>query len=72
MVVYLDSLFLLNLGLDELLLLTAAKLGGARRRHGRVLLASALGALYAAILFCQRQSYAAPPLWRVAVGVGMV
>lgn len=72
MVVYLDSLFLLNLGLDELLLLTAAKLGGARRRHGRVLLAAALGALYAAILFCQRQSYAAHPLVRVAVAVGMV
>ncbi len=72
MVIYLDSLFLLNLGLDELLLFTAAKLGGVRRRHGRIFLAAVLGALYAAILFCQGQSYAAHPLVRAAVAVGMV
>ncbi|MCD8007548.1 MAG: sigma-E processing peptidase SpoIIGA, partial [Clostridiales bacterium] len=72
LVVYLDSLFLLNLGLDELLLFTAAKLGGVRRRHGRIFLAAVLGALYAVILFCQRQSYAAHPLARAAVAVGMV
>lgn len=71
-VVYLDSLFLLNLGLDGLLLSAAAKLGGARQKRWRILLAAALGALYTAMVFCISQPYAGHLLVRLGVAAGMV
>lgn len=71
-VVYLDSLFLLNLGLDGVLLAAAQKLGGVERAYGRTLLAAACGALYTAMVFCVRQPYAAHPVTRIAVAAGMV
>lgn len=71
-VVYLDSLFLLNWGVDSVLLTAAAKLGGASRRHWRILFAAALGALYTVIVFCLPCPYASHPLWKGVAAAGMV
>ena len=50
-VVYLDRVVLLNLAVDYLLLLATARLAGLPLRRGRLALAAALGALYAAAVF---------------------
>ena len=50
-VVYLDRVVLLNLAVDYLLLLATARLAGLPLRRGRLALAAAPGALYAAAVF---------------------
>lgn len=50
-VIYIDRVFLLNLAVDYLLLLCTARLAGAPLRRLRFVLCSALGALYAVIVF---------------------
>ena len=50
-IVYLDSLFFLNLAADYLLCLAAAGICGLVLRRGRYLLAAALGGLYAAAVW---------------------
>ena len=47
-VVYLDRVVLLNLAVDYLLLVCAAKLGGGRILRLRLALAAAFGGVYAA------------------------
>lgn len=69
--IYLDSLLLVNLILDYLLLLLTGRVAGAVLRRGRLALAAALGSVYAAACVLL------PPVWghpliRVCVGVGMV
>lgn len=71
-VVYLDSLFLMNLGLDGLLLAAAQRLGGIHGQLWRTILAAAVGALYTAAVFCLRWSILTHPLVKVTVAVGMV
>lgn len=51
-IVYVDSLFFINLGLDGLLLSAARQLGGVSGRWWRTLLAAVLGALYSAVTIC--------------------
>ena len=50
-VVYIDALFLLNLIVNYLLLLAAAKLAGEPLRRLRLAAGAALGGLYAAAIF---------------------
>ena len=50
-VVYIDKVFVLNLSIDYLLLLTAARLTGAPLQRGRLLCGAAMGALYAVAVF---------------------
>ena len=63
-VVYLDRVVLLNLAVDYLLLLATARLAGLPLRRGRLALAAALGALYAAAVFLPGCRMLAHPAWR--------
>ena len=70
-VVYLDRVLLLNLLVDYLLLLTTAQLAGLPLRRGRLALAAALGALYAAAVFLPGCRMLAHPACRLAAGVAV-
>ncbi len=50
-VVYIDILFAVNLGVNYFILLLTARLTGSELRRGRLLLAAALGAVYAIFSF---------------------
>ena len=67
-VVYLDRVVLLNLAVDYLLLLATARLAGLPLRRGRLALAAALGALYAAAVWLRGWRMLALPGCRVAAG----
>ena len=67
-VVYLDRVVLLNLAVDYLLLLATARLAGLPLRRGRLALAAALGALYAAAVFLPGCRMLAHPACRLAAG----
>jgi stage II sporulation protein GA (sporulation sigma-E factor processing peptidase) len=71
MVVYLDSLFLLNLGVDGLLLSAARRLSRCGGSLKTTLAAAILGALYAAALFALPWGWVGHPLIRVTVAVLM-
>ena len=51
-VIYVDRIFFLNIALDYLLLLSAARLAGIPLRRVRLLLCAAAGGLYASAVFC--------------------
>ena len=51
MCIYIDRVFALNLAVDYLLLLTAARLAGTPLRRLRFLLCGAAGGLYAIAVF---------------------
>lgn len=68
-VIYIDSLFLLNLVLNYLLLLVTAKLSAQRLARVRFGAAAAFGALYAAAVFLPGLGGLAHPLCKAAVGV---
>ncbi len=70
-VVYLDSLFLLNLGLDGMLLSAARKLSRSGGSRLRTLLAAVLGAAYAGAVFCLPSPALTHPLTRLGVAVVM-
>lgn len=70
-VVYLDRVVLLNLAVDYLLLLATARLAGLPLRRGRLALAAALGALYAAAVFLPGCRMLAHPTCRLAAGVAV-
>lgn len=71
-VIYLDTLFFLNLGLDGLLLASAKALAGCRISWKRTLLAAAAGAGYSAAVFLTRWSVLLHPLTRLGAALGMV
>lgn len=71
-VVYLDSLFLMNLGLDSLLLASAQRLGGVRGQLWRTLTAASFGAAYTAAVFCLRWAWLTHPVVKCAAAVVMV
>ena len=62
MVVYLDTLFLLNALVDYLLLLACARLAGERLRRLRLAAGAAAGGLYAAAIFLPGLEWLAHPL----------
>lgn len=73
MTVYLDRVFLLNLLIDYLLLLAAARLCGRPLRRCRFLLCAAFGALYAvAVFFLRPHHLLCRPIFRCAAGAIMV
>ena len=71
-VIYIDSLFLLNLIVDYLLLLAAAKLAGEPLRRLRLGLGAVLGALYAAAVCLPGLGFLAHPLCKLGAAVLMV
>lgn len=72
MVVYWDTLVLLNLALDYLLLLLTGRVAGAALCRWRIALGAALGALYAGAIFWPGWPFLAHPLVRLGAGVLMV
>lgn len=71
-VVYIDSLFLLNLIVNYLLLLATAKLAGEILHRWRLGLGAALGALYAAAVFFPGMGFLLHPLCKLASAVLML
>lgn len=71
-VVYIDSLFLLNLIVNYLLLLATAKLAGEVIRRLRLGLGAALGALYAAAIFFPGMGFLTHPLCKLGSAVLML
>lgn len=71
-VVYIDSLFLLNLIVNYLLLLATAKLAGEPLHRVRLGLGAALGALYAAAVFFPGMGFLTRPLCKLASAVAML
>lgn len=70
-VVYIDKVFALNLAIDYLLLLTAARLAGMPLQRLRLLLAASLGALYSVLVFLPQFVLLAHPAARVIAGILM-
>ena len=71
-VVYIDSLFLLNLIVDYLLLLGAARLSGAALCRPRLALGAALGAVYACAVFLPGLGFLTHPAVELAMAGAMV
>lgn len=70
-VVYVDSVFLLNAMADYLLLLCTARLSGAAIRRRRLLLAAALGGVYAVSVFLPGCGFMTALPVKLAVGAGL-
>ena len=70
-VIYVDTLFCLNLLTDYLLCLTAGRICGLRLRRGRYLAAALLGALYAVAVFLPGLSFLSLPAGRLGCGLCM-
>lgn len=71
-VIYLDTLFFLNFGLDSLLLAASRRLSGSGARGSRVLLAALAGACYASAVFCTGWEVLSHPAVRCMAAAGMV
>ena len=71
-VVYIDALFLLNLIVNYLLLLAAAKLAGEPLRRLRLAAGAALGGLYAAAIFFPGMGFLTNPLCKLGAAVLML
>lgn len=71
-VVYIDSLFLLNLVVNYLLLLAAARLAGEVICRPRLGLGAGLGALYAALVFFPGMGFLLHPLCKLGAAVIML
>ena len=69
-IIYADSLIALNLAADYLLLLAAGRLSGAALRRRRILLAAALGAVYALASVAPGWGFVTHPALKIAAGVG--
>lgn len=65
-VIYIDSLFFLNLAIDYILLLTAAQVCGVRLRRWRYLAAAFIGAAYAVLIYLPRLGFLASPIMKLA------
>ncbi len=72
MTVYLDSLFLLNLMINYLLLLVTAKVAGEGFGRRRLLLGSSIGAVQAALAFLPGFQWLVNPACKLAGGALMV
>lgn len=71
-VVYIDSLFLLNLIVNYLLLLATGKLAGEILHRIRLGLGAALGAFYAAAVFFPGMGFLLHPVCKLAAAVAML
>lgn len=70
-VIYVDSLFILNLIIDYLLCLSAARVCGVYLRRWRYLLASVLGAAYSVAVFLPGCAFLQSPAIKLAAGILM-
>lgn len=70
-VVYIDKVFVLNLLVDYLMLLTTARLAGMPLQRKRLLLCAALGGLYAVAVFLPGLAALSHPLLRLLSGAAM-
>lgn len=68
-VIYVDSVFVLNMAMDYLLFLVTARLAGVTLRRGRYLLAAAAGGAYAVAVFLPGGVFLAVTPAKLAVGV---
>ncbi|MBP3539626.1 MAG: sigma-E processing peptidase SpoIIGA, partial [Oscillospiraceae bacterium] len=69
-VIYIDSLFFLNLAIDYILLLTAAQVCGARLKRLRYLAAALVGAAYAVLVYLPRLGFLRlAPMVLIAAGL---
>lgn len=71
-VIYLDVLFLLNLVVDYLLLLAAARITGEPFSRIRLGLGALLGGVYAMVIFLPRCGWLCHPICKICVGIGIV
>lgn len=71
-IVYLDVLFLLNLAVDYLLLLAAARITGEPFSRVRLGLGALLGGMYAAMIFLPGCGWLSHPACKISAGIGMV
>lgn len=71
-VVYIDSLFFLNVCMDYLLLLATARLGGYPLQRGRLAAAALLGGGYAAAACLPGMVFLSTPLWKAVAAMLMV
>ena len=71
MCIYIDRVFALNLAVDYLLLLTAARLAGTPLRRLRFLLCGAAGGLYATAVFLPGLSWLAHPVGKAIAGAAL-
>lgn len=70
-VVYVDTLFLLNLTIDYLLLRLSARICGQSVPTLRLALGAVLGAAYAVCAFLPSGGFLTQPLMKIAVGMGL-
>lgn len=70
-VIYVDSLFVLNLIIDYLLCLCSARVCGAYLRRGRYLLAALFGAAYSVAVYLPGCGFLQSPAIKLAAGVVM-
>jgi len=71
-VLYLDALFVLNLGVNYLLLLSTAKIGAVHILRRRILLGALFGAVYAVLAFLPQFGFLLPAPMRIVSGASMV
>jgi len=67
-IIYIDSLMLLNLTIDYLLLLLSARVCGLMLRRGRYFLAAAVGAAYSAGVLLPGMAFLTLPACKLALG----
>ena len=68
---YLDLFFFLNLSADYLICLSAGRICSLRLRRMRYLLASLLGAVYAALSVLPALAFLSAPCWRLGAALLM-
>ena len=69
---YIDEVFLLNAGMDYLLLLCSARVAGESPRRWRMALAAGVGGLYAAVVWLPGWGFLAHPACKLSAAVVMV
>lgn len=70
-IIYIDSLFFINLITDYLLCLCAGRICGLKLKRLRYLCAALLGAVYSVAVFMPRLSFLSSPLMKLAAGLSM-
>ncbi len=70
-IVYLDELFLLNLGIDYFLLLATAKICALPYRRGRFVMAAAMGGLWCCLALLPGLAFLRLPLLHPVLALGM-
>ena len=70
-IIYIDSLFFINLITDYLLCLCAGRICGLKLKRLRYLFAALLGAAYSVAVFLPKTAFLASPVMKLAAGLSM-